>query len=517
MKKTFSMHKQGILFGTAILTLAGILTRILGFVYKIYLSTVMSEEQLGLYQLIFPVYGLCFTIFASGLQTAISQLTAHQKTQKKNILKTGMFLSVLAACILSLLLWQNAGWVAARFLREASCEVPLRILSVVFPFCGLTACINGYYYGLKKTACPSLAQLLEQAVRILSVYLLASCLVSQTSQAAVTCETAVIGIVFGELASNALCLLFLCFEKKTPKNSMQPANPASPKKRISPFLPTLLSLAIPLTATRLIVNLLHSLESILIPAMLKQYGLSSEQALSIYGVLTGMSMSFIMFPSAVTSAFSLLLLPMISEAQAAGNQEKIQNAASAAIKYSLYIGLFATCTFWLFGKDIGLLFFHNQQAGSYLTTLAFLCPFLYLSGTLGSIINGLGKTYLTFVNTVLSLAIRILFILFLTPSMGINGYLLGMLVSQCLLTFCNYFAIRRFLPIAFDALQNLWIPGLFLTGVGWLVYRLYQALLPMNLLPPFLLLLSLVSGLLALFLLFLFSSRLVQKNDFRET
>lgn len=80
---------------------------------------------------------------------------------------------------------------------EQRCASSLKVLALVFPFCGMTSCINGYYYGLKKTAIPATTQLLEQVVRISSVYALSIFLGNGNQK--VTCELAVLGIVLGEL------------------------------------------------------------------------------------------------------------------------------------------------------------------------------------------------------------------------------------------------------------------------------------------------------------------------------
>ena len=71
--------KNQLLKGTLILSGAGILTRILGFIYRIFLSGTLGEVNLGIYQLIFPVYSLCFTLYGAGIQTAISQMISHEK------------------------------------------------------------------------------------------------------------------------------------------------------------------------------------------------------------------------------------------------------------------------------------------------------------------------------------------------------------------------------------------------------------------------------------------------------
>lgn len=61
------MGRRNILVGTIILTLAGFITRVIGFFYKIFLSKFMGAEWLGIYQLVFPIYGIAFTIYATGI------------------------------------------------------------------------------------------------------------------------------------------------------------------------------------------------------------------------------------------------------------------------------------------------------------------------------------------------------------------------------------------------------------------------------------------------------------------
>lgn len=459
------MKKNKILTGTLILTFAGFLTRILGFFYKIYLSNTLPARDLGLYQLVFPVYGICFTLYASGIQTAISQMAANHP-DKRRVLFTGMLCSVSIASLLSALVYFQASFIARSIILEPECANSLKVLACVFPFCGMTACINGYYYGLKRTAVPALNQLLEQLVRIISVYFLASLLGG--GNAKVTCELAVFGVVLGEIAADLFSLFSLLWKRPAK------VTPSSRLRSTESVMKRLLILAIPLTTTRLVINLLNSGESILIPHMLKAYGLSATEALSVYGVLHGMAMPFILFPSTITNSLAVLLLPTISEAQAVGGNTRIQRIGIATVKYSIIIGLLSTCVFLVFGSSFGTIFFHNPAAGAFMMILAWLCPFLYLSTTLGSIINGLGQTHLTFFNTVIGLSIRIAFLFVLVPKQGIHGYLTGLLISQLAISLLDFQAVNRSFPLKIDALSWLLKPGLSLAFLGFFAQKCYQ-------------------------------------------
>ncbi len=527
------MKKNTLLAGTIILTLSGFLTRIMGFFYKIYLSNTMTTENLGLYQLIFPVYGICFTLYASGIQTAISQLVANCSSsfnkdisrQQKNILRCGMLVSVLIALFLSIVVFTGSDFIATRFLMDSRCSNSLRVLSIVFPFCGITACINGYYYGLKKTKIPASTQLFEQIIRIASVCFLATYIGGGEKK--VTCELAAFGIVLGEIASDIFSVLSLLVDGHKQKKEatffkksgqLEKSRPSDKSRQLekytllSPFK-KLANLAIPLTANRLIISILHSFEAILVPFTLQKFGLSTEASLSLYGILSGMAMPFILFPSAITNALAVLLLPTISEAQAVGNKQKIQTISQVTIKCSLIIGIFATFIFILFGNALGMVFYNNASSGYFMVILSWLCPFMYLSTTLGSIINGLGQTHLTFFNTCISLFIRIAFICYLVPKQGINGYLISLLVSQLALTLLDYLSIIKTVSLPIDSINCIGKPVLILSLLGFFFSKLYERLALLKIVLPLVLLLGICLLLCICYISMLFLTKAIKLEE----
>ena len=129
----------------------------------------------------------------------------------------------------------------------------------------------------------------------------------------------------------------------------------------------------------------------MIPERLTVYGLPRSQAVSTYGTLTGMAMPFVLFPSALVNSLAVVLLPATARHQSAGNDSGIAAGISMSFRYSLYLGIFCIGVFTVFGDALGLQIFKSQDAGSFIQILAWLCPFLYLATSSGSILNGLGK------------------------------------------------------------------------------------------------------------------------------
>lgn len=439
------MHflQNKIIKGTLILTAAGFVTRILGFFYRIFLADRLGASLLGTYQLIFPVYGIAFTIYGAGIQTAISQIMASScaisdKVQgngqnksyntAKQILLYGLGISLCLSLSLLVLVQNFADPIANYLLLEPSCAPYLRILSLLFPFCGITACIQGYYYGLQNAKIPAITQIVEQISRLGFVFLIL-CLYPMSPKQG--CIVAVWGLVIGEVVSNLYVICqFIRHQGVSASKTSAAIHPFHKNRLFS----RLLSVSVTLTGTRLIVSILNSTEAVFIPAALRMYGYSATDALALYGILTGMVLPFLLFPSSITNSIAVMLLPAVADSQASGQQKQVKRYVTTSTLYCLLIGFLFTIFFLLFGNLIGELCFHNQTAGSFLRILSWLCPFLYLSTTLNSIINGLGKNRQTFLITVISQSIKLFSLVFCVPRFGIHAYLAGILISQIIMT-----------------------------------------------------------------------------------
>ncbi len=447
MKK---LKSHPLIKGTIILTVTGLISRIIGFFYRIYLARLFGEEGMGIYQLLGPVTSLSFALAAAGYQTAISKLVAESTVKNREAsfrpMIAGLSISLPLSLMCNTVIYRFSNFLAANFLLEPRTAPMLRIISFTVPLSAVHACINGYFYGVKKTGIPSATQLLEQCLRVGCVYWFS--MLATAKGASLTINVAVLGLVIGEIGSTALSLISIYYlfgekymSQKHSSQGLMPFSPVSSSGKIqkatagivSLYRP-LLAMALPLTANRIVLNLLQSVESVSIPEKLRLYGYDSSTALSVYGVLTGMAMPLIFFPNALTSAVSVLLLPMISESYARGDYHAVKKNTSRTIKYCVLLGLSCMSGFFLLGGWAGENLFHSALAGHFIRTLSLICPFIYLDTTLSSILQGLGMAGRIFFMNVFSLLIRLGFVFFAVPRFGITGYLWGILASQTVLS-----------------------------------------------------------------------------------
>lgn len=427
MLHKFSKHP--LIAGSFILTCTGLLSRFIGFFYRIYLSRIFGEEGMGIYQLTGPVMALSFSLTAAGFQTAISKFVAETTKRTSDNTSGGsskpMFLGLTISLPLSigimLLLMRFSDFISINLLAEPRSAGMIRIMALSIPLSAVHACIHGYFYGLKKATVPAISQIVEQCFRVITVYICSTLYLSKGQIPPL--QITVLGLLIGEFVSTLLTILFFLYTEKKKESSLLVFECSLTYK-------TLFVMVLPLITNRVTLNALMSIETISLPAALRQFGYDNSTALSVYGVLTGMALPLLFFPNAVTSSIAVLLLPMISEQTAKGNTKQVRNLTLQTIRYCSSFGLFIMILFLIFGNKIGEQVFHSSLAGIFITGLSYICPFLYLNNTLSAILQGMGKVIILFFINVTALLIRLGFVYAFIPTYGMKGYLWGLLTSQ---------------------------------------------------------------------------------------
>ncbi|MDE6916344.1 MAG: oligosaccharide flippase family protein [Lachnospiraceae bacterium] len=432
--------KNPVITGTFFLTAAGIVTKFIGFFYRIFLSRVFDEESLGVFGLIGPVMMLVHAVCAAGIQNAVTRFVAASRKEKASeaygFLFTGIAISAFLSGAMAYVIFNQAPFIAIRLIGERRCIPLLRISALSFPLATLHSCINGFFYGQKKASIPACSMILEQACRVLTVYVLYK--LSLQSGLNISLSYICVGLLAGEFSSAVFSCFMLALRPQQVECSVCRSLSFSKAKAI-------LALALPISLNRICISFISTIETFQLPKKLVISGLTSSEALSIYGVFSGMAVPLIMFPSAFTGSAASLLLPSVSEAQAQGNTKRIQKTICLTILFCFVLGVCCFLFFFTFADFLGKMLFDSDIAASQIRALSFVCPFLYLSGTLCSILHGLGKTGITFLFNVSSILLRLSFIFFVVPSIGFSGYIYGTLVSQIFFDFLIILALRRYL------------------------------------------------------------------------
>ena len=467
-----AFSKKTLIAGALTLTAANIITRLIGFSYRIFMAGAIGAEGMGLYQLIMPIYSLAWAISCSGITTTLSRLVAAEQAKgeygnMRRLLRQSLLITTILSGVLTVVLFVFADHIGAGIMNEVRIGLSLRILSAALFFMAAGSCIRGYFLGLQKAVVPAASQVIEQLARMGVIMMLAGLFIPRGLEYA--SAAAVIGIVAGETLSFA----YVYWAYRRHKRKLPAKPPLMTQKQA---LVAVMMMSAPLTLNRISSSFLSAVENVLIPQRLQMWGYAAEEAMAVFGRITGMAMPLIFFPSAILTALSISLVPSISEALATDQMRRVSSTISKSIVFTSIIAFGAGLIFVVFPHEIGQIVY-SQDLGVILLTLGIMCPFWYLNITFSGILNGLGEQVFIFRNSLLASVINIGFTYFLVPVYGVAAFLAGWFVGLIIITIFDIRRIKRVTGITPQVLRWFFKPALAAAAAGLVVNFLHNWLI----------------------------------------
>ena len=418
------MQKRLFVKNAAILSATSLLLKTIGIFFRVWLSGKLGGEGMGLYQLLFSLYVLGATLATTGISTAVTRLVADSLAENESgaiprILRRSVGLSLLAAVASTALFYGCAPFLGNVCLHDPRAVPAIRILSLGFPFMGVSACLKGYFLARRNTLSPSLAQIVEQLARIGII----AALFFRFRGASLTVACAVVmgGDVLSEVISCAFTALCFLKDRRT-----LPPKTGNRRAVVRP----LLSIAVPITAGRYLSTALRTAENLLVPTALAAFLHDRAVGLSQFGTLKGMALPLLFFPASFLAAFSTLLIPEMSEALALGQKLRVKYTVSHTLHITLTASVLFGGVFFACAAPLGQLLYHSDEVGFYLRVLAPLVPVMYLESVADGILKGLNQQTRSLLYSVADSGLRIALILLLVPRTGMGGFLFVMLLSN---------------------------------------------------------------------------------------
>lgn len=449
------MKKTVFIKNAMILTVSSLVLRFAGIIFKVWLAALVGSEGIGLYQLVFSVYILAATFATTGISTAVTRLVAEElalgsKKGTVKILRRSLEITLIIAAISVGVVFFGAEFIAIKLLDDIRAVPALKILPLSLPFMGVSSCIRGYFIARRKATPSAVTQLLEQAVRIAVVVVLVKSFINKGL--GVCCAAVIMGDVIAEaLACLVLWLTYISDRKKLDSLSGRSRPPYGILRKI-------LHISVPITSGRYLNTALRTAENLLVPKNLAKYPLSGKNALSQFGMIKGMALPILFFPSAVLNSVSTLLIPEMSEAAARNQKALVTSATQKILKLTAVISFIFAAIFFVAGEEIGFLIYKEKDVGFLLKALSPIVPLMYLDSISDGILKGLDQQTFSFRTSVSDSAIRIVMIILLLPVTGLNGFIGIMYFSNLLTCLLNVGRLLKVSRAKFKIGEELLLP-----------------------------------------------------------
>lgn len=433
------MSKQKIVTGALIILAASMITRVLGFVFRIYISNRLGAEGMGLYQLVLSLYMLLVTFATNGIAIAVSKMVAEQQEVNRYggtrpILRMAVAYSLLVSIAAAIALFWFACPIGEFLLKDERTILSLRCLAPSLPFMAVSSCIKGYFYAMRDSFKPSSAQVIEQVAKMIFIIFIIGLWLPYGD--AFACAATVLGMTVGEIVSCAYVVMtYYADRKKTPKTK------GKQRKIIKEFI----HISLPIQTSSTFHSLLRLAENLLIIGGLRIFtGGDDSSAIGAYGILKGMVLPLLMFPTSLLQALVTTLIPEVASANAGGKRERIRRAVNKVLQLTLMMSVVIVLIFMLFPHQIGNMLYHEPQVGNMLALLCPICPLMYLEMVTVGVLNAIGEQVAPMRYNIADSIIRIILIYFFVPKGGIQAFLWIMIVSNLFTSLLN---LRRLLKV----------------------------------------------------------------------
>lgn len=439
------MSGKSFVKGAVVLSIAGILAKCLGALYRIPFARIASDECIAIYGLVYPVYNLLLALSTAGIPLAISKLVAEYEEQGKSgmsmrILKLSLLVLSAVGVLVAGFIFINAQWLAENLLHEPKAAWSLRAIAPAMIFTCMQAVFRGYFQGLQEMVPTALSQITEQFVRV--GVIIAALFVLMPFGDEITAAGASAGAsVGGCVAFLVILTIFLLYCRKHAVKQTAPAEPVSNGQVIAKVL----ALAIPISIGSLVLPIMQSIDSVMVLPRLEAGGLSHSAAMSEYGYLSMCVLPIINLPFILTTAISASLVPNISEALAMGQKEKLNQNFASAMQLAILIVLPATVGLMTLATPIMDLLYAKPGAGVAMLWSAAIVLAVGLYQISAGTLQGMGRAMVPMYSLLLGAAIKIVLTYSLTamPGMGIRGAALASVVGFAVAAGNNIWQVSR--------------------------------------------------------------------------
>lgn len=452
-----AQEKTSLLFvkGAAILGVAGLVSKLLGAVYRIPYQNIAGDIGLYVYMQVYPLYTTLLILATAGFPIAISKIVSERTAigdvqGARRSFRVASIALLILGLFFFLLLFGGAPYIAD-FMGDDHLTTPLRAVAWSLPLLPMVAILRGYFQGHQNMMPTGVSQVMEQLIRVVFI-LLAAYWAMYIHEDAYLAGT---GAVFAAFPGGvAAVLVLLWYWRRDKKNNPalyadSPAdegdatsenNPAWSNRQV---LASLLRYALPICIGALVLPLIPLVDSITVINMLQWSGMEEHLAKVMKGAFDR-SQPLIQFGTFFATSLSLALVPAISEAAAQRQHQLIATRSEIAIRLTFLLGLPASVGLALLAEPVNVMLYGDSNGTQAIAVQSLTIAFATLSIASAGILQGLGRVMRPARNLLIGVVVKLVFNLLLVPFWGITGAALSTVLAYFVAMGLNVLGVKKY-------------------------------------------------------------------------
>ena len=479
-----TQKQKSIVGGVSILGVAGIICKVVGVLYRIPLTNIITQDGMGVYSTVYPTYNLLLSISSAGLPVAISRMMAHYITREdpgnaRRIFRVALRLLLILGVVSSILMFALSGVLADSHGDPDTRFGFMAIAPSLFLVCAMSA-YRGFLQGQRNMTPTAISQLIEQIGR-LGIALPLAALGTRNGSIAL----GVAGALLGSTVAEAAALIYMVIRHKKAYHSLDAVPQKADTRPLSTrsIIRSLMVVAIPITLGACIVPLAGFIDSHMIRPLMESAGIEFSRARILYGVYTGPVITLINVPTAIAMAMSTNLVPDIAAGLARGDRDYVVKETGIGLKMASVVGFPCSVGMSLLAKPILYMCYRSGYEVEYLNIAAELLQisamtivlFTLVQATSG-ILQGAGKQQIPMLTLVAGVVMKIAlnYTLVRRADINIHGAPWASLLCYTVSLIPNMIYVCRCTGYRFSLAEVVLKPlgcSLVMGGVVWLIWH----------------------------------------------
>ncbi len=451
---------QSFITGTLIITVTGIIVKIISMLFRIPLDNLIGAEGMGYYSVAYTVYNLMVVIATSGLSVAISKIVAESVATNspkniKTVLKVAFSTFIIIGALLTLFVFLFSDWLAV-LLDNNSAGIALRAVSPAIIVVTVTAVLKGYFQGHSDMMPTSIANLIEVVIKLICGLGFAYYLRAQNASITTVVAGAIVGVTMGSVLA-LLYLLIKFFRDKKRYNSLDNSLPGDTYKQM---MRRFLILVVPIAIGSITSNLANLIDTGMVFNRLQTISwIDESMANYMFGVYSSKAETMFHLPVTILLSVCVPVIPAVASAYVVNDLPKVHSTINASMKICMFLAMPCAIGLCVLSEPVLSLLYYDPEevslAAKLLTVYSPAIIFVCVAQLITPILQAIGKTYKPVINILIASVIKIILNYFLLSieSVNIMGAVISNIVMYAILMVLNYVTLYRLVKVKIDFLN----------------------------------------------------------------
>ena len=453
------MGKKTFLKGAAILGIAGLITQILGAVFRIPLGNIVGDEGMGYYQTVYPIYIFLLVFSTNGAPAAISKMTSEKIAQEdysgaRRIFKLSFIVMFVIGVIAYLIFTLGAKPIVYMLSGQYGAYYAMLAIAPALVLVPLMSVFRGYFQGMQDMAPTAVSQLTEQTVRVALGLTLAIVFLKKGINFAAAGAT--LGTSIGPVAG-LLILVFIYKKRKNMLLELEEKEKNFQKEPAKNIFKTLIYIAVPITIGVSILPIMNIADVTIVMQRMQDAGFSTMEANALYGQLTGLAGPIINIPMALGLSIALSMVPAIASAHMTKDVEFLKENTKLGLRTAMIVGVPCALGLMAISRPVMQLLYPLQResavnAAPCLFILSIGIIFLSVAQAMAGVLQGISKPSRAVMALGIGFVVKCMatYILVGFPELNVKGAAIGTASGYAACGICNYYFVKKYTETKFD-------------------------------------------------------------------